>query len=187
MYALFSLGTCPSNTQVDASARVRFRHSMSMHCISALLLVCLAWTAQAWSAEEEAAIEKTVKEAAMAAAIFSETRDKQALLKLYSKDYVGIQDGETETRDSIEKWLSDYESELNNGSTLRFIGAVSNLRVRMTSPTAWATYDYVFQAIRKGELEAQDSGQCTALLRKEGSAWLISHEHCSKTRVGQGK
>ena len=160
---------------------------MNTRLIYALLMVCLSWTAVAWSAEEEGAIERTVKEAAMAAATFSETRDKQAVLKLYTKDYAGIQDGETEARDSIEKWLSDYESELNGGSTLRFIGAVSRLNVRMTGPTAWATYDYVFQAIRKGELEAQDSGQCTALLRKEGSAWLIFHEHCSKTRPGLGK
>lgn len=155
---------------------------MTTRLIYALLMVCLSWTSVAWSAEEGAAIERTVKEAAMAAATFSDTRDKQAVLNLYTKDYVGIQDGETETRDAIEKWLSDYESELTNGSTLRFIGAVSNLRVRIPSPTAWATYDYVFQAIRKGELEAQDSGQCTTILRKEGSAWLIQHEHCSKTR-----
>ena len=160
---------------------------MNTRLIYALLMVCLSCTAVAWSAEEGEAIERTVREAAKAAATFSETRDKQAVLKLYTKDYVGIQDGETETRDSIEKWLSDYESELNKGSTLRFIGAVANLHVRMPGPTAWATYDYVFQAIRKGELEAQDSGQCTALLRKEGSAWLIFHEHCSKTRTGQGK
>ncbi len=88
----------------------------------------------AWSAEEGEAIEKTVKEAAMAAATFSETRDKQAVLKLYTKDYVGIQDGETETRDSIEKWLSDYESELNKGSTLRFISVVSNLQCSDAGP-----------------------------------------------------
>ena len=118
----------------------------------------------------------------MAASTFSETRNKQAVLKLYSKDYIGIQDGETETRDSIEKWLSDYDAELTKGSTLRFISALSNLRVRMLSPTAWATYDYVFQSIRKGELEGQDSGQCTTILRKEGSTWLIQHEHCSKPR-----
>jgi hypothetical protein len=43
----------------------------------------------------------------------------------------------------------------------------------------------VFQAIRKGELEAQDSGQCTTLLRKEGSVWLIFHEHCSKARLAK--
>jgi len=149
----------------------------------AVLLACLSWTTLAWSADEGAEIERTVREAAMAAATFSETKDKQAVLKLYTKDYVGIQDGEMETRDSIEKWLSDYESELNKGSTLRFIGAVSNLHVRVPGPTAWVTYDYVFQAIRKGELEAQDSGLCTALLRKEGPAWLILHEHCSKTRL----
>ncbi len=156
--------------------------AMSIRLVYLLLMAGLSWTSVAWSAEENEAIEKTIKEAAMAAATFSETKDKQAALKLYTKDYVGIQDGETETRDSIEKWLSDYESELNKGSTLRFISVVSNLRVRVPGSTAWATYDYVFQAIRKGELEGQDSGQCTTLLRKEGSTWLIQHEHCSKTR-----
>ena len=148
-----------------------------------VLMACLSWTAVAWSADEGAAIEKVVKEAAMASASYSEIRDKQAVLKLYTKDYVAIQDGETETRDSIEKWFSNYESELNKGNTLRFINVVSNLRVRVPGPTAWATYDYVFQAVRKGELEGQDSGQCTTILRKEGPAWLIQHEHCSKTRA----
>lgn len=147
-----------------------------------VLMACLSWMAVAWSADEGVVIEKVVKEAAMASATYSETRDKQAVLKLYTKDYVGIQDGETETRESIEKWFSDYESELNKGNTLRFINVVSNLRVRVPGPTAWATYDYVFQAVRKGELEGQDSGQCTTILRKEGSTWLIQHEHCSKTR-----
>jgi ketosteroid isomerase-like protein len=155
---------------------------MNTGLITLLLMVCLSWTGVAWSADERESIEKTVKEAAMAAATFSETRDKQTVLKLYTKDYVGIQDGETETRDSIEKWLSDYDSELNRGSTLRFISVVSNLHVRMPGSTAWATYDYIFQAVRKGELEGQDSGQCTTVLRKEGLIWLIQHEHCSKTR-----
>ncbi len=148
----------------------------------AVLMVCLSWTSVAWSAEEEEAVERAIKNAAMAASTFSETRNKQAVLKLYSKDYVGIQDGVTETRDSIEKWLSDYDLELTKGSTLRFISALSNLRVRMSGAMAWATYDYVFQSIRKGELEGQDSGQCTTILRQEGSTWLIQHEHCSKPR-----
>ena len=148
-----------------------------------ILMACLSWAAMAWSADEGVAIEKVVKEAAMASATYSETRDSQAVLKLYTKDYVGIQDGEMETRESIEKWFLEYESELNKGNTLRFINIVSNLRVRMPGPMAWATYDYVFQAIRKGELEGQDSGQCTTILHKEGSTWLIQHEHCSRTRA----
>ena len=149
----------------------------------AVLMACLLWTSVAWSVEEEEAVEMAIKNAAMAASTFSETRDKQAVLKLYAKDYVGIQDGETETRESIEKWLSDYDAELSKGSTLRFINAMSNLRVRVPGATAWATYNYVFQAVRKGELEGQDSGQCTTILRKEGSTWLIQHEHCSKPRL----
>jgi len=151
--------------------------------ISALLLLCSLWPPAVWAADEGRAIEETIKEAAMAASTFSESRDKHAVLKLYTKEYVGIQDGETETRESIEKWLSDYEAELKNGSSLRFISSVSNLQVRIPGSVAWATYDYVFQAIRKGELEAQDAGQCTTLLRKEGSTWLIQHEHCSKIRL----
>ena len=161
---------------------VYWKPRMKDICAVAVVMACLSWTSVVWSADEGAAIEKVVKEAAMASATYSEIRDKQAVLKLYTKDYIGIQDGETETRESIEKWFSDYESELNKGNTLRFINVVSNLRVRVPGPTAWATYDYVFQAVRKGELEGQDSGQCTTLLRKEGSAWLIQHEHCSKTR-----
>jgi len=155
---------------------------MKSRLAGVVMMACFSWTAVAWSAEEEEAIERTVKEAAMASATFSESRDKQAVMKLYTKDYVGIQDGETETRDSIEKWLSDYESELNKGSTLRFISIVSNLRIQMPGPTAWATYNYVFQAVKKGELEAQDSGQCTTILHKEGSTWLIQHEHCSRAQ-----
>jgi ketosteroid isomerase-like protein len=158
---------------------------MQTRLLSALLMLCLPWASVAWAAEEREIIEKTVKEAAMAASTFADARDKQAVMNLYAKDYVGIQDGETETRDSIEKWLSDYESELKKGSSLRFISSVSNLQVRIPGPLAWATYDYVFQAIRKGELEAQDAGQCTTLLRKEGSTWLIQHEHCSKTRLNK--
>ena len=41
---------------------------------------------------------------------------------------------------------------------------------------------YVFQAIKNGELEAQEHGKCTSVLRKETSGWLIRHEHCSKTK-----
>lgn len=150
-----------------------------------ILIGCLGSPKAGWAGQEEVAVEKAIAIEAQAAATFSETKDKQAVLSLYSKDYMGIQDGETEAREDIERWLSDYEAELNKGSSLRFISAVSNVRVQVTGPTAWAIYDYVFQAVRKGELEAQDSGKCTSLLRKEGSAWLVFHEHCSKTRINQ--
>ncbi len=148
-----------------------------------ILIGCVGWSASVWAGSGEEAIEGTIREAAKAAATFSETKDKQAVLKLYTEDYEGTQDGETETKAAIEKWLNDYEAELQQGSKLRFIGVVSNLKTGFAEPLAWVTYDYLFQAIRNGELEGQDTGKCTALLRKEASAWLIFHEHCSKTRT----
>lgn len=148
-----------------------------------IVLGCLAWIPFAWAGPDEEAIERTIREAAKAAATFSETKDKQAVLKLYTEDYEGAQDGETETKGAIEKWLNEYEAELKQGSNLRFIGAVSNLKTGFAASLAWVTYDYLFQAIRSGELEGQDAGKCTALLRKEATAWLIFHEHCSKTRT----
>jgi ketosteroid isomerase-like protein len=155
---------------------------MAGRLLGVLLMSWLPWAAVAWSAGDEEAIEKVVRDAAKATAVFSETRDAQAVLKLYTKDYLGVQDGEAETREAIEKWLADYESELKQGSTLRFISVVSNLKSGFAGSVGWTTYDYVFQATRNGELEGQDVGKCTTLLRKVGSAWLIFHEHCSQPR-----
>ncbi len=150
-----------------------------------VLLGCAGWTLTAWAGPDEEAVEQTIRSAAKAAATFSDTRDRQAILKLYASDYEGVQDGESESRAAIEKWLADYEAELKQGSTLRFIGSVSNLKTQVQGATAWARYDYVFQAIRNGEIEGQDVGKCTNLLRKDPSGWVIVHEHCSKTRLNQ--
>jgi ketosteroid isomerase-like protein len=70
----------------------------------------------AWIAEAAEAIERVIKGAAKETATFSETRDAQAVLKLYAQDYLVVQDGEAETRDSFEECLADYESELKRGT-----------------------------------------------------------------------
>ena len=139
------------------------------------------WVSTAWAGPDEDAVERVLLAEAKSSATFAETRDRQAVLKLYTSDYNGVQDGEVETRESIEKWLSEYGSALDQGSRVHFLGTVSNVKTHMAGSMAWATYDYVFQAIRNGELDAQDRGRCTSVLRKEPSGWLIQHEHCSKT------
>jgi ketosteroid isomerase-like protein len=154
---------------------------MRRYC-SFLLIMSIAWGTSAWAGVDEEAVERVLSAEAKSSATFAETRDKQAVLKLYTSDYSGVQDGETETRETIEKWLSEYGSALDQGSRVHFLGALSNLSTRIAGATAWATYDYVFQAIRNGELDAQDRGKCTTVLRKEGDGWLIQHEHCSKTK-----
>jgi len=145
-------------------------------------ITCVLWAAPAWAGLDEDAVEKVLLAEAKSSATFAETRDRQTVLKLYTADYSGVQDGEVETRETIEKWLSEYGSALDKGSRVHFLGAVTNLSTHVAGSTAWATYDYVFQAIRNGELDAQDRGKCTSVLRKEASGWLIQHEHCSKTK-----
>ncbi|THJ22299.1 MAG: nuclear transport factor 2 family protein [Nitrospira sp. CG24D] len=145
----------------------------------------LGWSLSAWAGQDEEAVQRAVTQAVAGTATFSESRDKQAVLALYTDDYVGSQDGQAETKAAIEQWLSDYESELKQGNRLRFIGAVSNLKTGLAGSTAWAIYDYVFQAIRDGEIEGQDAGTCTSLLRKEQSTWRIFHDHCSKSKAAK--
>jgi ketosteroid isomerase-like protein len=140
------------------------------------------WVSTVQAGADEDAVERVLLAEAKSSATFAETRDAQAVLKLYTSDYKGVQDGETETRESIEKWLAEYGSALDQGTRVHFLGAVSNVSTHMAGSVAWATYDYVFQAIRNGELDAQDRGKCTSVLRKEPSGWLIQHEHCSKTK-----
>jgi len=136
----------------------------------------------ALAAGDEEAIEKLLLAEAKSSATFAETRDKQTVLKLYTTDYSGVQDGEAETRDTIDKWLSEYGAALEQGSRVHFLASVSNLHTQISGSIAWATYDYVFQAIKNGELDGQEHGKCTSILRKESSDWLIRHEHCSKTK-----
>ena len=147
-----------------------------------IMMGILLWASAARGGGDEEAVERVVAAEAKSSATFAETRDKQAVLKLYTADYSGVQDGEAETRESIEKWLTEYGSALDQGSRVHFLGAISNLDTHISGPTAWATFDYVFQAIKNGELDAQEHGKCTSVLRKETSGWLIRHEHCSKTK-----
>lgn len=154
---------------------------MTRLCVT-LLIGLVFWTSSLRAEGDDEAVEKVLLAEAKSSATFAESRDKQTVLKLYTTDYSGVQDGETETRETIEKWLSEYGSALEQGTRVHFLGAVSNLSTHIFGPTAWATYDYVFQAIRNGELDAQERGKCTSILRKESSSWLIRHEHCSKTK-----
>jgi ketosteroid isomerase-like protein len=147
-----------------------------------LVIGLVFWTSSSSAGGDEEAVERTLLAEARSSETFADTRDQQAVLKLYTADFSGVQDGEAESRESIAKWLSEYGSALEQGTRVHFLGALSNLDTHVTGGTAWATYDYVFQAIKNGELDAQERGKCTSILRKQDSGWLIRHEHCSKTK-----
>ena len=109
------------------------------HLASSLILVLVLWASASSAAGDEEAIEAVLLAEAKSSATFVETKDKGAVLKLYTADYSGVQDGEVETRDTIEKWLSEYGSALEQGNRVHFLGAVSNLNTHISGPTAWAS------------------------------------------------
>ncbi|HEX9153940.1 MAG TPA: hypothetical protein VF819_00170, partial [Nitrospira sp.] len=108
--------------------------------------------------QDEDAVQALLIDAAKATSEFSRTRDPQSVLKAYTKDYVGIQDGESETRETIEKWLSEYGAELDKGNPSRFLGEIFGIKVRVSGTLAWATYDYVFKLVTNGEIQTEDRG-----------------------------
>src|SRR5262245_40538139 len=79
---------------------------------------------------EEDAVEKVLLAEARSAAAFAETKDAQTVLKLYTADYNGVQDGEIETRETIEKWLAEYGAALDKGSRVHFLGAISRRHLK---------------------------------------------------------
>jgi ketosteroid isomerase-like protein len=150
--------------------------------LGVVVIACICSETPAWAGPDEDAIRTLLIETAKVTAEFSRTRDHQSVLKMYAKDYVGVQDGEAETVETIQKWLTEYGAELDNGSPIRFIGEIFDINVRVSGPLAWATYDYIFKLVSEGKIQSEDRGLCTSILRKEGAAWLIQHEHCSKPR-----
>ncbi len=135
--------------------------------------------------QDAAAIEKTISDFAKALTEFPRTRDRRAVLGVYTKDYVGIQDGELETLVKMEAWLANLEEQLKLGKPIGIVAQVRNVRVNTSGAFAWATYDYEFKLGQAGNVVQEDSGMCTSILRKEGTAWLIQHEHCSIPNRGQ--
>lgn len=154
-----------------------------MILVQTVIAVALVLAASpAWAGQDEDAISGLILEVAKLTADFSSTRDAQSVLKLYTKDYVGVQDGEEETIETIQKWFAEYGAELDRGSPVRFLGEVYGIKVGVSGPLAWATYDYVFKMVSEGEVRGEDRGFCTSILRKESSTWLIQREHCSKAK-----
>ncbi|HEY7533534.1 MAG TPA: hypothetical protein VH681_12245, partial [Nitrospiraceae bacterium] len=72
---------------------------MTRLCCS-LMVGFSIWTSTASAGTDEEAIERVLLAEAKSSAAFAETRDKDSVLKLYTTDYSGVQDGEAETRET---------------------------------------------------------------------------------------
>ena len=132
--------------------------------------------------QQEALIEKTLMDLAGANTQFPKTKDSQSILRFYSQDYAGINDGKSETLQDIEKYLLDLVDRINLSEPIGISSKVSNIQASATGASGWATYDYEYKVGRGGMVLQETQGKCTTIFRKQGDSWLIRHEHCSTER-----
>jgi ketosteroid isomerase-like protein len=131
--------------------------------------------------EDEALVEKTIVDLVNASMQFPKTKDPKAILRFYSPDYVGINNGKPESVEDIAKYLSDVLEQLNLGAPLGISSKVANIRTGVSGPLAWATFDGEYKLGSGGVVLQTAQGPCTTIFRKQRDAWLIQHEHCSTT------
>ena len=108
-------------------------------CLSIWALIALPGVATAES--DEAAIVRTIMESVNAFANFPQTKDRQTVLRFYSKDYFGIQDGAVMSRSLIDTQYADMEKMLKDGIPMTIKTSASNVRAESSGVMGWATYD----------------------------------------------
>lgn len=141
----------------------------------------------AFAAQEDDGIEKAISGSAKALSDFPRTRDKQSVLKFYTKDYVGIQNGKWETLETTENWLSDLDKQLKLGKPLGILLEVKDIKVHLFGAIGWATFQYEYKFGEAGNVVQEERGTCTSIHRKVGEHWLIDHDHCSSQPMGLGQ
>jgi len=129
--------------------------------------------------QEEALIEKAVLDLANVSTQFPKTKDPQSIFRFYFQDYAGINNGKSESRKDIEKYLSDVLERINLGEPIGISAKVANIKTSVTGASGWATYDFEYKLGSGGRVLQTDQGKCTTIFRKQGGSWLIQHEHCS--------
>jgi ketosteroid isomerase-like protein len=177
----------PQPSEKDFRMKVLFG---STACLFALLL-CQGCTGKEESSsgthketgggktQAEALVEKIILELANANTDFPKSKDPQSILRFYTQDYSGIDDGKGESLKDIQKSLSDVLERINLGEPIGVSARVANIKSNVTGTFGWATYDYEYKVGRGGVVMQSDQGKCTDIFRKQGDSWLIQHEHCS--------
>ncbi len=103
----------------------------------------------------------------------------QSVFRFYTKDYSAIQDGVSQTLKDVEKELSEFREQMDLGAPVGMSAKVTNITSHVSGNVAWATYDFTHKIGTGGEALLQMEGKCTTVLQKQGTTWLMQHEHCS--------
>jgi hypothetical protein len=133
--------------------------------------------------EARFAIAKAISDTARAVTDFGRTTDPTTVLRFYAPEYDGVQDGDRQTRQDVERVLGDLKQQIAGGAPIQLAARPTNIRVEMQSPTSgWASYDLAFAIAAGDRVAVRQQARCTSLYEKRGEAWLVRHEHCSTQR-----
>lgn len=143
---------------------------------------CAASPERAEPADDRFAIALAISAGARAVTRFPETSDPESILRFYTPDYDGIQDGNRQTLADVRRLLDELKARIAEGVPIEMVARTTNIRVDVVNPsTGWATYDLLFAVGAAGRVALQQQARCSALYRKAAGAWLVRHEHCSST------
>ncbi len=131
------------------------------------------------SSREATAVQRTIEASARAFTEFPRTKSIESVLSFYAKDFTGIENGQDAGLDTQRELLEELKDQLSSGANVGLSFRASNVEVRVTGSTAWATYDYLFHIGTPDGAWEEEEGKCSSVLEKAGSAWLFKHEHCS--------
>src|SRR5690242_16199160 len=157
------------------------RKLMRRVCMGLSGLCCvLAFALDACAASEEKAISSLIQAVSRAMVGLPKTKQIKAVLQYFAGDYTFFEDGEFKTIQDLEGMLQSFATEKPKEEFIEIKDDVINVKVRVISNWAWATYDETFTATSKGELIDEDISKCTGIFRKTKGRWLYVHEHCSE-------
>lgn len=132
------------------------------------------------TARGKAEIEATVQQASKAWEEFPKSLDRTLLLRHYATDYSGVTDGANENLKDIEKSFDNLAERIKLGSAIGISYTITDLNIQLfTARLALLTYQDETKMGQGGVLLSDTKTKCSTLVRKDGEAWLVFHEHCS--------
>ncbi|HLZ14104.1 MAG TPA: nuclear transport factor 2 family protein [Candidatus Acidoferrum sp.] len=106
--------------------------------------------------------------------------DTERLHKFYAEDVSVVSGGWNAPVVGWSNFLALYEQERAHMQKIRMDRM--NTFIRVNGTTAWACYQWEFEAVMDGT-PAGARGQTTLVLTKKETRWLIAHDHTSVVQV----
>jgi ketosteroid isomerase-like protein len=133
--------------------------------------------------EETAAIDSIISGWASAYNEFPRSRDPQSILKIYSRNFTGIYDGQPSRYADVQKRLQGWAERFALGNQAGMVVRGEDVSIHVDDRLAWVTYKTVYKTGTNGQVVSQEEGFCSDVFSKDSGAWLLVHEHCSTTKV----